>query len=102
MADISSPETFVDGQTVTGARPNNLTAGTILQASISAKSSASPVDTDSFNFYQLGTDSIKRVTGANLKTYVGTPTSDVQTFTATGAGTWTKPTTFSPKHVRVI
>ncbi len=33
---------------------------------------------------------------------VGVTTSDLQTFTSTGAGTWTKPTTFAPKFVEVI
>jgi hypothetical protein len=34
--------------------------------------------------------------------WVSSPDGDKQIFTATGAGTWTKPTTFTPKFVRVV
>jgi hypothetical protein len=40
-------------------------------------------------------------TNGGVYPYTAQPQVDVQTFTATGANTWTKPTTFSPKTVLV-
>src|SRR3990172_7982875 len=41
----------------------------------------------------------KKLTVAQLATFLA---PDVQVFTATGAGTWTKPTAFTPKTVMVV
>ena len=67
MADISKGDTFADGQTVTGARLNALVdAATVQPGLISGKTAATPVSTDELLFRQVGTDTLKKATFADI------------------------------------
>ena len=63
---------------------------------------ASVADANEFAVNEAGTS--KKASASQLSTYIKSKGSygDVQTFTATGAGTWTKPTTFTPQFARVV
>lgn len=72
MADLSSGESFVDGQTVTAARLNNMiNGGTVLQGFISAKSDVAPTTDDFFVYYDTASATLKKTTIAELFTVAG-------------------------------
>jgi hypothetical protein len=96
MSDIQKGDTFVDGQTVTGARLNALVdSAIILAAFISGKAQVVPVGGDHLVIYQASSGQLKKalVSALPFVTSVGLsmPSSvfDVAGSPITGAGTIT-------------
>jgi len=95
MADLQKGDTFIDGQTVTGARLNNLVdLGTVLAAFLSGKAQVTPVGADVLLLLQTSSGNLKKalisalpyVTSAGL---VMPSEFSVANSPVTGAGTIT-------------
>jgi hypothetical protein len=66
-ADLSTSQTFSDGDTVNAAKLNNIIGQASINGSaIDGKSSASPISTDEILFYQLSSSALKKATVSSL------------------------------------